>query len=270
MAPHSRFSRATAVILSLSVFVFVGCGGDGGDDSENIFTSSGLPTRVDPANLDSSLFVRNVTNPLFPLTPGATYVFGGAEQVAVEVTDRTKNISGIIATVVRDRAFENGVLVEDTEDYFAQDVDGNVWYLGEATMTVDENGNVTSTAGSFEAGVNGAEPGIQMPANPQAGQVYRQEHDAGNAEDQAENLAVAVDISTPAGNFSGCLKRRESTPLEPGKAEDKLFCPGVGLVQEEVVIDPDPEEVGKTVQLNTVLNRPFVPSDLPVSESDED
>jgi len=268
MAPQPSPFRLLVVLIMLSLFT--GCDGDSEDDDNNTFNTTGIPTRVDPAKLDPDLFVRNVTHPLFTLTPGTTYVFGGAEQVAVEVTDRTKNIEGVTATVVRDRAFEDGVLVEDTEDYFAQDVDGNVWYLGEATMTLDPNGNVLSTAGSFEAGVNGAQPGIQMPANPQAGQVYRQEFDPGNAEDQAQNIAVGVSVATDAATYNGCLQRRETNPLEPGKAEDKWFCPTVGLVKELVVQDPDSEEIGKTVELVNILNRPFVPSDLPASEEDDE
>ncbi len=257
----------SAIIPAVLLLVLIGCDGSSGGDT---FTTTGIETSVDPANLDPALFVSRVDNPLFPLTPGTTSVYGGDEDVVVETTERTRTIQGITATVVRDRVFEDGVLVEDTEDWFAQDVEGNVWYLGEDVKDFDEEGNVVSTGGSFEAGVNGAQPGIQMPATPQVGQIYSQEMAPGVAEDMSENLATNETVETAVGTFTGCLKRKEFNPLEPGKEEEKWFCPGIGLVRAVVSADPDPEEIGKTVAIGSTFTGPANIDELFPEEEAED
>jgi hypothetical protein len=106
-----------------------------------------------------------------------------------------------------------------------------VWYLGEESKEY-ENGQVVSTAGSWEAGVDGAEAGIVMPAAPQIGQAYRQEYYAGEAEDRAEVLATGESVSVPGGSFTGCIRTADTTPLEPDVVEHKTYCPGVGVVLE--------------------------------------
>lgn len=126
------------------------------------------------AQFNPKAFVSRVDNKFFPLTPGVTYFYQG-EKEGVPTTDefivthQTQQIAGVKCTVVRDRAFENGILVEDTIDWFAQDTDGNVWYFGEDTKELDANGNVISTEGSWLAGENGAQPGIIMEAHPRIG-----------------------------------------------------------------------------------------------------
>src|SRR5438034_7970660 len=128
---------------------------------------------IDPAN-----FVRRVTNPFFPLVPGSLWVYRGLKDGATQidrvfVTHHTKSIVGIHATVVRDVATQHGRVIERTFDWYAQDKQGNVWYLGEDTTSF-ENGNV-SKEGSWETGVHGAVPGIIMEADPQIADGYRQE-----------------------------------------------------------------------------------------------
>ena len=180
-----------------------------------------------------------VTNPYYPLVPGTTYQYSdetaeGLETITVEVTDQTKTINGVGATVVRDRAFLEGELIEDTQDWFAQDSDGNVWYLGEDTKEY-ENGQVVSTAGSWEWGVDGALPGIIMWADPatHVGEEYRQEFYRGEAEDFAKVIAVDQSVTVPHGSFTGCIKTEDWTPLEPGVLENKYYCPDIGLALEE-------------------------------------
>ncbi len=134
-------------------------------------------------------FVREIDNPYLPLTPGLTLIYEGVsdgerERVEVTVTSETKQVMGVTATVVRDRAFAGGELVEDTFDWFAQDRQGNVWYFGEETAEY-KGGEVVTRAGSWEAGVDGARPGIVMLAEPQVGDTYRQEYYEGEAEDMA-------------------------------------------------------------------------------------
>src|SRR6266540_5923114 len=185
--------------------------------------------------LDPGNFVSVIDNPYFPLTPGTTFVYRGeTDGVPIRnttyVTYETKIILGITCTVVHDQAFERGVLVEDTFDWYAQDVDGNVWYFGEDTKELDENGNVISTEGSWEAGVDGAEPGIIMEANPQVGDRYQQEFAAGVAEDMAQVIGFEDTFCVRYGCFEDVLVTKEWTPLERGVVENKYYAPGVGFI----------------------------------------
>jgi hypothetical protein len=180
-----------------------------------------------------------VDNPYFPLTPGTTRVYegeteDGLERIEVVVTHDTREILHISCIVVRDTVSLDGELVEDTFDWYAQDNDGNVWYMGEDSKEY-EDGEVVSTAGSWEAGVDGAQPGIIMQANPQVGAAYRQEYYAGEAEDMAEVLSLTETASVPYGSFDALLMTKEWTPLEPGVAEQKYYAAGTGLVLEVMV-----------------------------------
>ncbi|HEU4564986.1 MAG TPA: hypothetical protein VFS05_10075 [Gemmatimonadaceae bacterium] len=195
--------------------------------------SGGIPPLPPPSD-----FVAVVTNPYFPLIPGTTFTYSsvtdeGVETNTVEVTYDTKVILGITATVVHDRVYLDGVLTEDTFDWYAQDSQGNIWYLGEQSCEI-ENGACVSTEGSWQAGVDGAQAGILMWANPAAhkGKTYRQEFLAGEAEDMAKVLRLNASVTVPYGSFSGCLETMEWSPLEPGVREHKFYCPGVGTVLE--------------------------------------
>lgn len=177
-----------------------------------------------------------VNHPYFPLTPGTTYRYEGEteegfEEVVTEVTNDTREVAGVIAVVVHDRAFLDGDLIEDTYDWYAQDEEGNVWYLGEETCEI-EDGECVSTAGSWEAGVDSAQAGIIMPADPEEGQRYYQEYYEGEAEDRAEVVSTDEDVAVPYGSFSGCVQTLDTTPLEPDVREHKYYCSGVGLVRE--------------------------------------
>ena len=190
-------------------------------------------------------FVEEIDNPYFPLVPGTTFVYeGGSEEEGtnireeVFVTNETKVILGVTTTVVQDTEYEDGELVEETFDWYAQDNEGNVWYFGEDS-TEYEDGEPVSTEGSWEAGVNGAQPGIVMPGDPQVGDIYYQEFSPGEAEDQAEVLSLSETLNISYGSFENCLKTREFTTLEPGSEENKYYAPGVGLLLEEEVIGGD-------------------------------
>ena len=143
--------------------------------------------------------------------------------------DETREIMGIEARVVHDVVTEDGELVEDTFDWYAQDADGNVWYFGEDTKEF-EDGKVATTAGSWEAGVDGAQPGILVPAEPEDGMTYRQEYYAGEAEDAAEVLSLDEKVEVPFGSYDGVLMTKEFTPLEPDILEHKFYARGVGVV----------------------------------------
>jgi hypothetical protein len=185
---------------------------------------------------DPGRFDEGITNPFFPFPVGATFIFDGDEHVEVEVLDETKDILGIKATVVRDRVFEDCEVIEDTRDWYGQDTLGNVWYLGEQTAEYD-HGKVTTTAGSWQAGVDGALPGIIMLASPQAGDIYRQEFLEGEAEDLGEVTAVTGSAHVPAGSWSGSdvLVTEEWTPLEPDVRERKIYARGLGVVRIKTI-----------------------------------
>ena len=187
-------------------------------------------------NINPQDFSTRIDNLFFPLVPNTTYVYvgtkdGSAARDEFQVTRRTKVIMGVTCREVRDRGFVGGVLAEDTLDWFAQDNHGNVWYFGEDTKEFDANGNVISTEGSWQAGVNGAQPGIVMEADPRVGDTYQQEFSAGIAEDMATVLALNKTVNVPFGSFKGCLETEEFTPLEPGAIEHKFYARGVGFVQ---------------------------------------
>ena len=177
-----------------------------------------------------------INNPYFPLRPGTTYVYDGEKDGAPQhdnfaVTNGTKTIIGVTTVVVRDTVNVGGFLAEDTLDWFAQDDAGNVWYFGEDTKEYDEAGNVISTEGSWEAGVNGAKPGIVMEAQPENNDTYRQEFASGVAEDMARVLHLGLKVTVPYGSFNHCIETEEFTPLEPGVREVKFYCPGIGFVK---------------------------------------
>jgi hypothetical protein len=180
---------------------------------------------IDPAD-----FVAVIDNPFMPLKPGTKVTFDGAERIEIAVGTETKTILGVPTTVVRDQVFSDGELAEDTLDWYAQDRAGNVWYFGEKTAEYDE-GKVVSTAGSWEGGVDGAQPGIIMLADPQVGDVYRQEFYEGEAEDLAEVTGVGGSITIPFGTFTNVLVTEEWTPLEPDARERKTYVPGMGVVE---------------------------------------
>jgi hypothetical protein len=200
--------------------------------------AAALPRGAEPVTLDPADFTTRIDNPYWPMTPGSRWVSreiapdGTRQRVVVTVTRRTKLIAnGVTARVVRDVVTEKGELVEVTDDWYAQDRAGNVWYLGEATAEY-EDGRVVTTAGSFEAGVDGAQAGILMPARPRPGLSYRQEHYAGKAEDRAAVVSLRERVEVPFGYFGPgrVLMTRDLNPLSPGTQELKFYARGVGPV----------------------------------------
>jgi hypothetical protein len=176
-------------------------------------------------------FSTRIDNPYWPMPPGTRWTYrAGAERDVVTVTRATRRLAdGVTARVVRDTAVRGGEVVEDTFDFYAQDRQGTVWYLGEDTAEF-EHGRLRSREGSFEAGVDGARPGIVMPARPRRGMRYRQELYRGHAEDRAEILSTRELAQTPFGRFDRVLLTKETNRLEPGVLEYKLYAPGVGPV----------------------------------------
>ena len=181
-----------------------------------------------------------IDNPHFPLVPGTMLIFEIRDDRdhsidTVEVLGETKRIAGVTAVVVRDREWRRGVLVEDTYDWYAQDISGNVWYLGEDTKSF-KNGKKASTSGSWKTGVAGATAGIIMMARPKLGESYRQEYRKGVAEDMARVVSLTDVDAVRAGKFKNCVTTEEWSPLEPNVKERKTYCPGAGLVRGRTVM----------------------------------
>lgn len=209
-----------------------GCGGD----SEGETVAAGLPEGSEAVELDPATFTTGIDNRYWPMEPGTRWTYrevdeGGKElRVVVTVSSETKLLANeITARVVRDTVTEDGELIEDTVDWYAQDEAGNVWYLGEDTAEF-EDGELTTRGGSFEAGKDGALPGIIIPADPADGMTYRQEYYEGEAEDNGEVLAVGEQVEVPAGHYTDALLTKDTNALEPRVLEYKLYAPGVGPV----------------------------------------
>jgi len=191
------------------------------------------PARYDPV-IDPAKFVRHVTNPFFPLPAGQTFVYEGHTKDGFVhndfiVTRKTKVILGVTCTEVHDVVFLDGVLAEDTLDWYAQDSQGNVWYFGENTEELID-GRPSTLAGTFTAGINNDKPGIVMEGNSLVRDFYRQEFALATAEDNALVVSLNATITVPRGTFTRCLKTLETTPLEPDARENKYYASGVGNV----------------------------------------
>ncbi|HEX5383269.1 MAG TPA: hypothetical protein VFW54_01395 [Propionibacteriaceae bacterium] len=195
---------------------------------------SSLPIGAAPVNLDPANFSADITNPYWPMKPGTRWIYRNVEagnppqDIVVVVTSATKKLAnGITARVVRDTGRSQGQIVEDTVDWYAQDAEGNVWYMGEQTAEF-EKGKIVSRAGSWEAGKDGAMPGIMLPAQPEVGQKYRQEYKKGEAEDNGEVLATNDLVEVKAGRYRKALVTMDTSNVETTAVEYKFYAPGVG------------------------------------------
>lgn len=226
-----------AVVGLLATGLAAGASGAGASPTAQDATCV-LPRGGERVDLVPSHFTTRIDNPYWPMRPGSRWVYretdseGARQKVVVTVTSKTKRVAnGITTRVVHDAVTADGSPVEITDDYYAQDRCGNVWYLGEDTKEY-ENGKITSTSGSFEAGVDGAQGGVILPAKPAAGLSYRQEYYRGEAEDRAQVISLTDQAEVPSGHYGRgkVLLTREWNPLEPKSLELKFYARGVGPV----------------------------------------
>jgi len=221
---------ASGIWLVLFVLMAAGC-------SETT-TEPKYEVTIEPAD-----FITGIDNPYMPLTPGAVFVYEGTkdgqrETNRVYVSHETKVIVGVTCIVVKDTVLVDGTLEEATLDWYAQDKDGNVWYFGEDSKEY-QDGVVVGTSGSWEAGVDGALPGITMLAHPAVGPSYRQEYLEGEAEDKAQVQSLNESVAVQYGAFNNCLETKEWTALEPGVVEYKFYGTGVGMLKAVMVVGGD-------------------------------
>jgi hypothetical protein len=225
---------AAVVAATVPALAIGACADSGGSKSAAGSSNRGLPQGSEKVKLDPADFSTDITNPYWPMQPGTKWVYretdttGKKQKVVITVTNKTKTIAnGVRARVIRDVATEGGKPVEITDDWYAQDKARNIWYLGEATAEY-KNGKV-DRHGSFEAGVNGAQAGIAMPANPEPGLSYRQEYSRGVAEDKGAVVTVGQEqVEVPFGHFKRVLMTRDLVPLEPKVQELKFFARNIG------------------------------------------
>ena len=238
--------RATASTIAFVLLAGLGssCGSSGGGSPASTTAATSASSlapihgsyspSIDPAN-----FVATVDNRYWPLKPGTGFHYQGVRGKTPQtddelVTPQTKRILGISCTVVRDTVSEHGRPIERTFDWYAQDKQGNVWYRGEDALELSP-GRFDKARDSWEAGVNGAKPGIIRPGNPQLGDSYRQEYyPPGEALDQAHVLGYSGTVKVPYGSFKRSLVTSEFSPLEP-QTEQKYYVAGVGEIEERVV-----------------------------------
>jgi len=189
-----------------------------------------------PLIVELSGFDDNIDNPYYPLIPGTTFIYekeseDGLERTEVTVLHETKQIIGIACRVVRDTSWLDGELIDDTLDWYAQDQHGNIWFMGQASRHY-ENGEIVSIEGSWQAGIDGALPGLLMLGDPDVGDTYHQEYYPDEAEDMAAVVSLTESVEVTYGSFENVLMTDEWTPLEPDVLEHKYYVSGVGLILE--------------------------------------
>jgi hypothetical protein len=243
-----RSFRSTRILSALAIgvtLVAAACtsspekGSDGGPQAIPPIptfeeTADGYSVEVDPAG-----FVETIDNPYMPFIPGSTWRLEGKtdegrEVDTITVLHQTREVMGVTTTVVKDVVKLEGELVEKTWDWFAQDLRGNVWYFGEDTAEY-EDGKVVSRSGAWEAGVDGALPGIVMPADPNVSDATRQEYYRGEAEDMGWVVQTGITREVPFGSFDDVIRVLEWSPLEPEVVGQKFFAPDVGIISEEAL-----------------------------------
>ena len=208
---------------------------------ENAAQASSAPVDAYNPSINPADFVEGISNKYLTFAPGTTFIYEGkveegVERIEVYVTPKTRNVMGVETMIVRDKEYLNSELIEETYDWFAQDRFGNVWYFGEDSMEIVD-GKIASRAGSWEAGIDGARPGIVMMASPEVGHEYYQEYFSGEAMDKGKVIANGLQIRGPYGIFDDCIQTLDWNPLEKDSEEHKYYCAGAGNLVYEVSLE---------------------------------
>ncbi|MDX6580821.1 MAG: hypothetical protein QOI10_5 [Solirubrobacterales bacterium] len=227
---HKKLAAAAAGALAATLLSGLGVAASAGTPDAR----SQLPQLDEPVHLDPADFSADIDNRRWPMTVGSRWVYRVTDSAdrsrkrdVIKVTGRTKLMGdGIEARVVRDVVTDHGKPTEVTEDWYAQDAHGNVWYFGEDT-TAYRHGRAVDN-GSWEAGVDGAMPGIALPAHPKVGMTYREEYSKGEAEDQSRVIRLDAQAEVPAGHYKDVLMTEDFSPIEPKVSELKFYAKGSG------------------------------------------
>ena len=220
-------TAAVALVMLIAGFAATASGSRGANGTR-------LPRGSEPVKINPADFSSNIDNRQWPMTVGSRWVYrvtdmssGSVKRQVITVTDRTKVMAdGVRARVVSDVVTDHGKPIEVTEDWYAQDRKGNVWYFGEHT-TAFKHGKSTDN-GSWQAGVGGAMPGVALPAKPKVGLSYREEYSKGVAEDQSRILALNAQAQVHAGHYKNVVLAEDFSPIEPDVSELKFYAQGSG------------------------------------------
>jgi hypothetical protein len=228
--PRTRSTILAAAVVPLAIATWAVA--DASSSGSAAANAPAMPVTINPAN-----FVARVDNPWFPLKPGSSYHYRGTRDgkhafEVLTVTHQTRKILGVPTVVISDRLYLNGKLAERTTDWYTQDRQGNVWYFGENTAKLNAKGQVISRDGSFQAGVDGAQAGIFMPAHLKLGASYAQERYKGHAEDHFTIVDLSAHVKVPYISSSPALRTTEHTSLEPTVLDNKYYVRGIGTVRE--------------------------------------
>jgi hypothetical protein len=208
-------------------------------------------------DFNSAVFTNStaITNQYYGPGANQVYVYEGGEvgldpeeEIIIERRQQTREVNGITCIIHNDIVYLEGIVIEDTDDWLAQDDAGNLWYMGEFVENYHDDGSFADNEGSWEAGVDDALPGYWMAANPQPGESYMQEYLQGEAEDYAEVVGFES-VTIVLGTYDNCLVTRDINPFEPDVYELKYYAPGIGFIKEEKFDDGELEEVVELVEI---------------------
>ncbi len=244
--------KAHNIYRFLFVLMLLSCN----DDDDAPIIEQQLPE--DLPDIEEAVFTNSttITNPYYGPPSGTTYIYTAGEvgeepeeEIRIDRRTATKVVMGVTCIIQHDVVLLDGIIIEDTDDWLAQDDDGNIWYFGEAVLNYDEEGNFLDSDGAWEAGVDGALPGYWLPINPTVGQTYYQEFYEDEAEDQAEVISINETVTIGLGTYNNCLVTKDINPFENGVYELKYYAPGIGLILEEQYENEVLVEVGELVEI---------------------
>ncbi|MCQ0110858.1 hypothetical protein [Zhouia amylolytica] len=245
-----------ALFSFICAFMIYGCDND---DDDNGNMTSQLPDNLPDVNNATFSNSTSITNNLYGPPANEIYIYEGGEvgmepeeEIILERRTSTREVMGVICIIQNDRVYVDDILIEDTDDWLAQDDDGNLWYFGEIASNYDDEGNFEDNEGSWESGVDDALAGYWLPANPIVGQKYYQEWYEDEAEDQAEVIAIGETVTIEIGTYENCIVTKDFTLLEPDEYELKYYAPGIGLIKEEKYED---EELTEIVELIEIIEK---------------
>ena len=186
--------------------------------------------------IDKGELVPTGRNPYFILEPGYTLLLeGGDLQLIITVLNETRMVDGVETRVVEEQETKGGKLIEVSRNYFAINKrTEDVFYFGE-DVDIYKDGKVVSHAGAWLSGVNGAKFGLMMPGQVALNASFYNEIAPGVAMDRVEIVSISETVKTPAGEYTNCVKVKETTPLQPFVTDYKYYAPGIGIVQDGVL-----------------------------------
>ncbi|SFC89308.1 hypothetical protein [Streptomyces aidingensis] len=242
MRTHAPVRAAASAIAALGLATALAACGDGsGARAGQAGQIPAQTTTTPPASLDPADFTTGIDHPHLPMEPGTRFTYRsdadpggemGRVRAVVEVTDETTEIGGVPALIVKETVSVDGVVIEESDNWFSQDSDGNVWNLGADTNTVEDT-EVFETPGAWQSGKHGAHPIIIMPAGPEVGDVYITPDAPEEQEATVEILALDTAVDVPFGSFDSTVATANTNPVQPHDTYRLTYAEGVGLVLRE-------------------------------------